>query len=172
MAEPFIGEIRMFAGDFAPRGWAFCDGQEIQIVQNTALFSLLGTLYGGNGNTTFALPDLRGRAPIHQGRGPGLTLRQLGQRGGSEKVQLGVPHLPSHTHETRVNAGGATLTGPGGNVPATTGAPAYLPDTDGATKLDPAFIAPTGGGQGHPNMQPFLAVSFIIALEGIYPSRS
>jgi microcystin-dependent protein len=171
MAEPFLGEIRIFAGNFAPRGWAFCDGQVIPISQNTALFSLVGTTYGGDGTSTFGLPDLRGRAPIHQGRGPGLSQRSLGQKGGTEKVPLSVANLPSHTHETRVNAGGATLPGPGGNVPATTGAPAYLPDTDGATKLDPAFIAPTGGGQGHPNMPPFLAVSFIIALEGIYPSR-
>jgi microcystin-dependent protein len=172
MSEPFIGEIRMFGGNFAPRGWAFCNGQMLSIAQNTALFSLLGTMYGGDGRTTFALPDMRGRAPIHQGQGPGLSQRPIGAKGGTEKVLLSVANLPSHTHLARANSAGATQPSPAGNVPATTPGPSYQPAPDGGTQMNPNFIAPSGGGQGHPNMQPFLAVSFIIALEGIFPSRN
>ena len=170
MSEPFVGEIRMFGGNFAPRGWAFCNGQLLSISQNTALFSLLGTTYGGDGRTTFALPDLRGRMPLHWGAGPNLSNRPLGQKSGAEKVKLIAAEMPAHTHALRGSAAASNTGSPAGALPASGGA--YNTAWDGTTVLDAAGAGSAGGGGAHGNMPPFLAVSFIIALEGIYPSRN
>lgn len=171
MSEPFVGEIRMFAGNFAPRGWAFCDGQLLAVSQNDALFSLLGTIYGGDGRTTFGLPDLRGRIPIHAGQGPGLSNRRLGSKGGAEKVTLTVNQFPSHTHgPLRASSQTAVDALPGGKVTAQTDTPLYVDDTPVAG-FNAASVTNVGGSQSHTNMMPFLCVNFIIALFGIYPSR-
>ena len=170
MSEPFVGEIRMFAGNFAPRGWAFCDGQLVAVSQNDALFSLLGTIYGGDGRTTFGLPDLRGRIPIHAGSGPGLSPRRLGAKAGSEKETLTVNQVPSHNHAWGANDGtpqntspiGAMLSKPTANIYETA-----APDVNMAT----AMVQNTGGSRDHANLMPFLCVNFIISLFGIYPSR-
>ena len=170
MSEPFIAEVRIFAGNFAPRGWAFCDGQLLPILQNTALFALIGTTYGGDGRTTTALPDLKGRAPMHPGRGPGLTSRKLGERGGDETTTLTEAQMPSHTHTMVGSAADADDRNPGGKyVGGGNGmfaAPGSLGD------MDQAMLPSTGGGQLHSNMQPYLSLNFIIALVGIFPSRS
>lgn len=170
MSEPFVGEIRMFAGNFAPRSWAFCDGQLLAISQNDALFSLLGTTYGGDGRTTFGLPDLRGRLPIHAGDGPGLSPRGLGSKSGSENVTLTLNQLPSHTHgPIQASTNAATEENPANNV---TGQPVeriYGNDTP-LGDMDAGAITSVGGSQPHSNLMPFLCVHFIIALVGIYPS--
>ncbi|MFN2608075.1 MAG: phage tail protein [Acidimicrobiales bacterium] len=170
MSDPFIGEIRMFGGNFAPRGWALCNGQLLSISQNTALFSLLGTTYGGNGQTTFGLPNLQSRVPMHAGQGPGLSPRTLGEVAGEESVTLTTTQMPAHGHlASGTNTAGAA-TRPGGNVPAATSAGAYGPSpTD---PMNGSFIASAGGSQPHDNMSPYLVVNFIIALEGIFPSRN
>jgi microcystin-dependent protein len=170
MSEPFIGEIRMFGGNFAPRGWAFCNGQLLSISQNTALFSLLGTTYGGNGETTFALPDLRGRFPMHFGAGPNLSNRPLGQKSGAEKVKLIAAEMPAHTHALRGSAAASNTGSPAGAVPASGGA--YNTAWDKTTVLDAEGVGSAGGGGAHGNMPPFTVVNFIIALEGIFPSRN
>ncbi|KZL12670.1 Phage Tail Collar Domain protein [Pseudovibrio axinellae] len=170
MSEPFVGEIRMFAGSFAPRSWAFCDGQLMAISQNDALFSLLGTIYGGDGRTTFALPDLRGRIPIHQGSGPGLSSRSLGARGGSEKVTLTVNQIPSHTHTFTASDNLASDAAPGGKVLARQADDFYNPDTATAS-MGANSISSTGNSGSHDNLMPYLCINFIIALFGIYPSR-
>lgn len=171
MSEPFVGEIRMFAGNFAPRGWAFCDGQLLAVSQNDALFSLLGTIYGGDGRTTFGLPDMRGRIPIHQGQGPGLSQRPLGSKGGQEQVTLNANRLPSHSHPWYASADAAEDSSPAGHTVATaTGSDLY--GTSGARAMDTRAITPAPGeGQSHGNLMPFLCIHFIIALFGIYPSR-
>ncbi len=169
MSEPFLAEIRIFAGNFAPRGWAFCDGQLLPIAQNTAVFSLLGTNYGGNGTTNFALPDLRGRVPVHVGQGPGLANVDLGQTGGIEAVTLTAGQMPAHNHILAATNGASTSSRPGGNVPSGSGA--YAAAGDGNT-MNPAMVQNTGGSQPHENHQPYLGLSFIIALEGIFPSRN
>lgn len=176
MSEPFIAEIRIFAGNFAPRGWAFCDGQLLPIAQNTALFSLIGTTYGGDGRTTTALPDLQGRAPMHPGSGPGLTTRRLGEQGGTDPVTLSGAHMPAHTH----NLVGSTAeteeegtSDPTGAAFGTVEATAQIYGTPPATvAMSGSSTSPAGGGQPHNNRQPFLGINFIIALQGIYPSRS
>ena len=173
MSEPFIAEIRIFAGNFAPRSWAFCNGQLLPIAQNTALFSLIGTIYGGDGRTTTALPNMQGKAPMHPGRGPGLTDRRLGQRGGTETVTLTEAQMPSHNHNLQAaNAPGTTFSptstsylsrSVGGNV---------YDSTDNLNNaLNVGTLQNTGGNQAHNNMQPFLAINYIIALQGLYPSR-
>lgn len=171
MSEPFVGEIRMFAGNFAPRGWAFCDGQLLAVSQNDALFSLLGTIYGGDGRTTFGLPDMRGRIPIHAGTGPGLSPRRLGAKGGDEKVTLTVNQLPNHTHPMQASTDLAQVSTPQGRVRGRgTGADAYR----GGAPSDPMAsqsITSVGGSRSHTNLMPFLCVNFIISLVGIYPSR-
>jgi microcystin-dependent protein len=177
MTNPFLGEIRMFAGDFAPLGWAFCNGQILSISQNTALFSLLGTLYGGNGTNTFALPDLRGRVPVHFGQGSGLSPYNEGQQGGSETVILTAPQLPAHTHvlNASTNAGDLPAPAAGTTVLAADGAGVTAGYTDNVTNLvalNPQSIGSTGSGQPVPVVQPYLSVNFIIALQGIFPSRS
>jgi microcystin-dependent protein len=170
MSEPFIAEIKIFAGNFAPRGYAFCDGQLLQISQNTALFSLVGTTYGGDGRTTLGLPNLQGRAPMGARNGPGLTPRSLGQWGGVEQVTLSEAQMASHAHALR--AGGPTnRSDPQNALFGTTENPAYGA-TANLVAMDGAAIGSTGGGQPHANMQPFLVLNFIIALTGVYPSRS
>ena len=167
MAEPFLGSILLFGGNFAPRGWAFCNGQLLPINQNTALFSLLGTTYGGNGQTTFALPDLRGRTPIHFGQGPGLSNYSEGEMGGAESVTLISTQMPAHQHTQPASNGDEGTNRPNGAVPARGGV--YTPASDGSA-LAPTTIA--GGNQPHENSAPFLALNYIIALEGIFPSRN
>jgi microcystin-dependent protein len=171
MSEPFIAEIRIFAGNFAPRGWAFCNGQLLQIAQNTALFSLIGTTYGGDGRTTTALPNLEGRAPMHPGRGPGLTARRLGERVGSETVTLTAAQMPSHTHSMK-GLGPANTNSPSGASPATNPTMQQYHAATNLLNAASTAVTSTGGGQPHNNMQPYLAMSFIIALVGLYPSRS
>lgn len=173
MSEPFIAEIRIFAGNFAPNGWAFCNGQLLPISQNTALFSLIGTTYGGDGQSTMALPDLQGRAPMHPGQGPGLTPRQLGQRGGLETVELSQSQMPSHGHAWNVSGRTANANDPGSESHLAGASSANLyRDAQGLVELDPQFVGNTGSGQAHNNMQPSLALNFIIALVGLYPSRN
>jgi microcystin-dependent protein len=171
MSEPFVGEIRMFAGNFAPRGWAFCDGQLLAVSQNDALFSLLGTIYGGDGRTTFGLPDLRGRIPIHAGTGPGLSPRRLGAKGGAEKVTLTVNQLPSHTHALKGSSTTANALNPGGALLATAQSQVYFNREETMTNLNSGSVGNVGGSRSHTNLMPFLCVHFIIALFGIYPSR-
>jgi microcystin-dependent protein len=174
MSEPFIGEIRMFSGNFAPRGWALCNGQLLAIAQNTALFSILGTTYGGDGRTTFALPDLRGRAPLNWGQGPGLSPRSIGEQGGSETVTLISSQMPAHTHTANASTLNGDVETPSGTTwGADTSATVLLYNSNPPnTTMNPASIGIAGGNQPHQNMQPFLCVSLIIALEGIYPPRN
>ena len=171
MSEPFVGEIRMFAGNFAPRGWAFCDGQLLAVSQNDALFSLLGTIYGGDGRTTFGLPDLRGRIPLHQGTGPGLSQRRLGSKSGAENVTLTTNQLASHTHDWNANTAAATGSAPQGKVTANAVPVRVYRQLGQDTDLASTTIANTGGSQPHTNLMPTLCINFIIALFGIYPSR-
>ena len=192
MAEPFIGEIKMFGGNFAPRGWAFCNGQLLAISSNTALFSILGTIYGGDGRTSFGLPDLRGRVAMHAGNGPGLTPRPLGQKSGQEQVTLNTLQIPSHNHQGMSNAtislangvGNATAAvgsslataSAGSDGSAATGPKIYSDAGVGANKMNVGSMGGTtgnaGGNQSHNNMQPYQTVNYIIALQGVYPSRS
>jgi microcystin-dependent protein len=177
--DPFIGEVILFGGNFAPQGWAFCHGQLLSISQNTALFSLLGTTYGGDGQTTFALPDLRGRAPIGAGQGPGLNNRMLGSSGGEETHTLQVNELPPHDHaiqlELFASSSPAHRRSPdGAALAATNGEAVYSEPSNLSPMSDDALdgtVANTGQGQAHNNMSPYLALNYIIALQGIYPSR-
>lgn len=172
MSEPFVGEIRMFAGNFAPRGWAYCDGQLLAVSSNDALFSLLGTIYGGDGRTTFGIPDLRGRIPIHAGDGPGLSPRRLGAKSGTENETLTVNQMTPHTHAMQASTSLANAPGPAGRVPAvSTSFEAYIDDTLDAS-LGSNAVTAVGGSRSHANMQPYLCLNFIIALVGIYPSRN
>ncbi len=182
MSEPFIGEIQMFGGNFAPRGYAFCDGTLLPIAQNTALFSILGTIYGGDGRVTFGLPDLRGRIPVHAGSGPGLSSRRLGEKFGAETVTLTVNQIPSHTHAPTVETLKATATAPNTSDPTGATVAAVMTysnlaadtlnaDMQAGSVEHPAPGA-TGGGQSHSNMAPFQAINFIIALQGLFPSRN
>ncbi|MDY7092532.1 MAG: tail fiber protein [Acidobacteriota bacterium] len=176
MSEPFVAEIRIFAGNFAPRGWAFCNGQLLPIAQNTALFSLIGTTYGGDGRTTTALPNLEGRAPMHPGRGPGLTDRRLGQRGGVETVTLSEAQMPNHNHSFMVSPTPGETPGPnsGGNANALARSVGGAIYGNAANEVPMAeqSMPDAGGSQAHNNMQPYLTMNFIIALVGLYPSRS
>lgn len=169
MSEPFLGEIRMFAGNFPPRGWAKCDGQLMAISQNDALFALLGTTYGGDGTTTFALPDLRSRIPLHQGTGPGLSNYVLGQAAGTETVTLTSTQIPQHTH--LMNAANATTNSPANAAFGSNGLAIYKVPPAGAT-MAANIIQNAGGNQPHENEMPFLVLTFIIALEGIFPSQN
>lgn len=169
MATPFIGMIVMFGGNFAVRNWAFCNGQLISIAQNTALFSILGTTYGGNGQTTFGLPDLRGRVPIHPGQGPGLSNYSLGQMGGVENVTLIANQMPAHNHTLNAKDTAAGDTLPNNNVFSEGGI--YVAGPPNAV-MNPASIGNAGGNQPHTNIQPYNCVNFIIALFGIFPSRN
>jgi len=169
--EPLIGEIKIFAGPFAPRGWAFCDGQILAISDYTALFSLLGSTYGGDGKTSFALPDLRGRVPVHAGQGVGLSNYQAGMKGGSESVMLTVNDIPAHNHFVNHATNTADANTPSNKLMAPGGETIYS-EGDHHSQMNQQMIDNTGGGQAHSNIQPFIAINFIIALEGIYPSRS
>lgn len=171
MSDPFVGEIRMFAGSFAPRGWAFCDGQLLAISQNDALFSLFGTVYGGDGRDTFGLPDCRGRVPIHQGQGPGLSDRRLGSKGGADAVTLTPAQLPSHNHPLQVSTANGAEASPVGNVLAGSALLDLYADELPDTAMAAAALAAAGGGVAHDNDQPLLAIHFIVALVGVYPSR-
>ncbi len=171
MSEPFIGEIRIFAGTFAPRGWAFCNGQLLPISQNTALFAILGTTYGGDGRTTVGLPDLRGRAAMHPGNGPGLSSRRLGELGGESSVALNSNQMPEHTHPVLASSEAANTGNPVNSVPANAG---FLNRYGAADDLEDfaSDIIDNTGGEAHNNMQPYLVMYFIIALVGRFPVRN
>lgn len=176
MADPFLAEIRMFPFNFAPSGWAFCDGQLMPISQNTALFSLLGTTYGGDGKTTFALPNLQGRAAMQPGQGSGLSWYDLGQTGGTEAITLLVSEIPLHAHTVMVAAGRNTannfLPGPSSVFAPSVNAQAYFAGTPATTTMAVQSLSPAGGNLPHNNMQPYLTVSFCIAMQGVFPPRS
>lgn len=174
MSQPFLGEIRMFGFNFAPVGWAFCNGQTMAISQNTALFSLIGTTYGGNGVQSFALPNLQSRVPIHQGQGLALSPYVIGQQGGVENVTLNSNQMPQHTHTPNCNTNPGDQRGPAGGVwaqEATGQTATYTQNAPNGTMSQQA-IGMAGGNQPHYNVQPFLVVNFCIALQGIFPSRS
>ncbi len=169
IAEPSIGEITMFGGNFAPRDWAFCDGQLLPIAQYAALFSILGTTYGGDGRTTFALPDLRGRVAVHEGQGPGLSNRPLGQKNGTETNTMTIAEMPNHNHTLNTKEEGNT-DDPNGSYIAGSGQLSFGTSTD--NDLNAAAIGNTGGNQAQNNMQPYTVVNYIIALQGTFPSRN
>lgn len=172
MGQQYLGEIRLFGGSFAPAGWALCDGQLLAIAEYEALFTLLGTTYGGNGITVFALPDLRGRAPMHQGQGAGLTGRLLAEQVGSETATLSINQMPSHTHPALCSTSGGNQVNPAGQVWARqpSGVTAAYQTAAPDTAMSPAAVGATGAGTGHSNMQPYVAMSFIIAVVGIFPT--
>jgi len=172
MSEPFVGQIKMFAGNFAPRGFAFCDGQLLAISGNDALFSLLGTIYGGDGRTTFGLPDLRGRLPLHVGQGPGLSNRPIGSKGGTEKETITEAQLPSHTHTMQGSSSTANQSGPQNRVVAEASTFSLYQSGAPNVQMLPDAITSVGGGQSHTNLMPFLCINFIIALFGVFPSRN
>ncbi len=173
--DPFVAEIRIFPFNFAPKGWAFCDGQLLPLSQNTALFSLLGTTYGGDGRSNFALPDMQGNAPMHPGQGPGLSLHDLGETGGSETVTLLISEIPAHNHSVRAYTGDAADSRDPTSV-QTLGTPSpgnlYNPTTTGLSPMAPQAFSPTGGDQPHNNLMPYLTLNFCIALQGVYPPRT
>ncbi len=173
MADPFVAEIRIFPFNFAPRGWAFCDGQLLPISQNTALFSLLGTTYGGDGRSNFALPDLQGRAPMHPGQGPGLSLHDLGETGGSDTVTLVQSEMPAHAHTLSGSSQPGEDATPGSEALArSVGASLYQTTTNAnIVQLGPSALSPAGGSLPHNNLQPYLTLSFCIALQGVFPPR-
>jgi microcystin-dependent protein len=165
--DPFIGEIRLVPFTFAPQGWALCDGRLLPINQNQALFSLLGTSFGGDGKTTFALPDLRGRVPVGAGQGATGSSYDVGAAGGQEAVKLATSQLPAHSHAVRAHGGASTTKSPVGAVPASGGA--FAPTQN--AKMAAAMLAQSGGGQMHENRQPYLVLNYVIALQGVFPSR-
>ena len=170
--DPFVAEIRIFPFNFSPRGWAWCDGQLMPIAQNTALFSLLGTTYGGNGQSNFALPDLQGRAPMHPGQGPGLSLHDLGETGGSETVTLLQTEIPLHSHTLRANVidvADTNVPSPAASFALSSGGTLYQPTAN--VQLAPQALAPAGGSQPHNNLMPYLTLYFNIALQGVFPPR-
>jgi len=175
MADPFVAEIRIFPFNFAPTGWAFCDGQLLPLSQNTALFSLLGTTYGGDGKSTFALPDLQGSAPMHPGQGPGLSLHDLGESSGSETVTLLESEIPFHNHSLLADAADpADVQAPQAAVvlARSSGGNAYTTNLAGLVPLAPEALTPAGGDTPHNNLMPYLAVNFCIALQGVFPPRT
>jgi microcystin-dependent protein len=173
--DPFVAEIRIFPFNFAPKGWAWCDGQLLPLSQNTALFSLLGTTYGGDGKSNFALPDLEGCAPMHPGQGPGLSLHDLGETGGSETVTLLESEMPAHPHTLQANAGQADLQSPSTArvLARASGGSAYQANSaQNVVAMAPEALAPAGGDQPHNNLQPYLTFFFNIALQGVFPPRA
>jgi microcystin-dependent protein len=172
MSDPFVGEIRMFGFDFAPQGWAQCNGQLLPIDQNTALFSLLGTTYGGDGRITFGLPDMRSRVPVGQGQGPGLSSYAEGQAGGAETVTLTAAQMPGHTHPVKASSSAAGSDQPEGRALARSASHIYTARPDASTVMNADMLGDAGSGQPHDNIQPYLAVNFCIALAGIFPSRT
>lgn len=173
MADPFVAEIRIFPFNFPPKGWAWCDGQLMPLSQNTALFSLLGTTYGGNGKSNFALPDLQGRAPMHPGQGPGLSLHDLGETGGSETVSLLESEIPAHSHALRTanEVGENRIPGPTEAIARSTGGLLFAAPGALVAMSDQA-LPPAGGDQPHNNLQPYLTFYFCIALQGVFPPRT
>lgn len=169
MGQPFVGEIRMFGGNFAPVGWMMCEGQTLPITENEVLFQLIGTTYGGDGQSTFNLPDLRGRIPIHMGTGPSGTTYQIGESGGTETVTLSQQQIPQHNHGIAASTDIPTGTTPGNNVTGQAAAKIYRAGNPSVT-LDPQSTVPAGGSQPHENMQPYTCINFIISLFGIFPS--
>jgi len=174
MAQPYVGEIRMFAGNFAPNGWMFCQGQTLAISENDVLFQLIGTTYGGDGQETFNLPNLQSRVPIHMGTGPDGTTYQIGEMAGTEQETLSTQQIPNHTHTALGSTDTGTGTSPSDSVLTNlTGATNSAYGTDAPqTNLNPASISPVGGSQPHENTQPFLCINFIISLFGIFPSQT
>jgi microcystin-dependent protein len=171
--DPFVAEIRIFPFNFAPKGWAFCDGQILPLSQNTALFSLLGTTYGGDGKSNFALPDMQGNAPMHPGQGPGLSLHDLGETGGSDTVSLLESEIPSHSHALMAsNQPGEDPQAVGEALARSVGANLYQASNAGLVTMSDNILAPAGGDQPHNNMQPYLTLNFCIALQGVYPPRT
>ena len=170
--DPFIGEVQWFAGNFAPRGWALCDGQLLPINNHQSLFSILGTTYGGDGRTTFALPDVRGRVMIHEGNGPGLTERRLGAKTGAETETLTVDQMPDHTHTLRASGGDANSRTPTNNLLSSPARTRIYDSGNTNTNMDETSITPTGGSTSHNNMQPYTTLNCIIALVGTFPSRN
>jgi microcystin-dependent protein len=172
VANPFVAEIRIFPFNFAPTGWAFCDGQLLPISQNTALFSLLGTTYGGDGKSNFALPDMQGNAPMHPGQGPGLSLHDLGETGGSDTVTLLESEMPSHSHTFIASQADGISRLPSANLVANMIGVNGFAAPGPVVAMHPNAIAPTGGDQPHNNMQPYLTLNFCIALQGVFPPRT
>ncbi len=170
--DPFLGEIRMFAGNYAPRGWAFCDGSLLAIRSNAALYALLGTNYGGNGTSTFALPDLRGRTPVQQGQGPGLSNYPLGSTGGVTSVTLTQVEMASHMHSVKAASDLGESTTPTGKVLARSSEGAAYGTAQPTSSMAPGAIDPAGGAQAHNNLPPYQVINFIIATQGIFPQRS
>jgi microcystin-dependent protein len=171
--DPFVAEIRIFPFNFAPKGWAWCNGQLLPLSQNTALFSLLGTTYGGDGKSNFALPNLQGSAPMHPGQGPGLSLHDLGETGGSDTVTLLESEIPSHSHALMASATTATQSLPTGNSFARGASMVpYLAPGGAQVNMSGSAVAPAGGGQPHNNLMPYLTLYFNIALQGVYPPRT
>jgi len=174
MADPFVAEIRIFPFNFAPKGWAFCNGQLLPLSQNTALFSLLGTTYGGDGKSNFGLPDMQGNVPMHPGQGPGLSLHDLGETGGTDTVTLLESEMPWHSHTMMANINNADLAAPSparGLARANPGQ-AYSANTTNLANFSDQVVAPAGAGQPHNNLQPYLTCNFCIALQGVYPPRT
>lgn len=172
MSNPFVGEIRLFGGNFAPVGWALCQGQTMSIAENDVLFNLIGTTYGGNGSTTFNLPNLASRVPVHQGSGPGLSSYVMGEQTGVESVTLTLNQIPVHNHTVNANAGGASGANPSGMVLASGSAgPPWFASAQ-AVSLAASALGMDGGNQPHDNMIPFLTINFIISLFGIFPSQN
>jgi microcystin-dependent protein len=170
MSQPYVGEIRMFAGNFAPLGWQFCDGSILSIFDNEVLFTLIGTTYGGDGQNTFAVPDLRGRMPIHQGAGPGLSNRSIGELAGTENVTIINSQLPAHSHTVQVSSNTGTIGTPSAGVTlGVADVDLYIAESP-TVNMNALSISNTGGSQPHSNIQPYLAVNFIISLFGIFPS--
>ncbi len=174
MSEPFLAEIRIVGFNFAPRNYAFCDGQLLPISQNQSLFSLLGTTFGGDGRISFALPELRGRVPTHFGQGPGLTNRNLGQKEGEQSVALNLNQVPQHSHNVQASSVDGNNPAPGGNILARSLNELYRQPTPSPTTIAMRAdsITNAGSSQGHNNMQPYLTINFIIALQGLFPSRN
>jgi microcystin-dependent protein len=173
MADPFIAEIRIFPFNFAPRGWAFCDGQLLPISQNTALFSLLGTTYGGDGKSNFALPNMQGNAPMAPGQGPGLSLHDLGETGGTETVTLIQNEMPQHNHALMASVPPALLFAPSSStgLARSAGGPAYQTSSTGLVAMNVQAVTQNGNNQPHNNMMPYLTLSFCIAMQGVFPQR-
>lgn len=170
--DPFVAEIRIFPFNFPPKGWAFCDGQILSISQNTALFSLLGTIYGGDGKSNFALPNLQGNAPMFWGQGPGLSLHDIGEMSGSETVTLLESEIPSHSHSLMASERTALFRSPTGQLVARSSGLEMYAAPGAVTSLSDNAVTPAGGDQPHNNMQPYLTLNFCIALQGVYPPRT
>jgi microcystin-dependent protein len=171
VSEPYLGEIRIFGFNFPPQGWASCNGQTLPISQNTALFSLLGTTYGGDGISTFALPDLQSRVPVHQGQGAGLAAYSAGQTGGTESVTLLPAQMPAHTHSVHANNNPAEAHRPEGRALAQASTDIYVAAPDASTVMNAGMLGDAGGNDPHPNIQPYLVLNFCIALQGVFPAR-